>query len=90
MNFLDLFRSRPKTSAHVAKERLQIILAHERSQRGSPDYLPRLQREIVEVIAKYIHIDEDQVQVNFQNSGDCSVLELNITLPEKEEVGEPA
>ncbi|MGE3920507.1 MAG: cell division topological specificity factor MinE, partial [Gammaproteobacteria bacterium] len=72
---------------NIAKERLQIILAHERTQRSSnsPDYLPALQQEILDVIAKYVHIDKQQVQVNFQNAGDCSILELNVTLPEQEE-----
>lgn len=84
MSIFDIFRSKKSTAtAMVAKERLQIILAHERSQRNSPDYLPKLQREIIEVIAKYVHIDTKQVQVNFQNAGDCSILELNVTLPEQ-------
>lgn len=82
MSIFDIFRTQKKHTAVVAKERLQIILAHERTQRNSPDYLPRLQREIIEVIAKYVHIDKNQVQVNFQNAGDCSILELNVTLPE--------
>lgn len=84
MNLFDFFRERkPQTSAATARERLQIIVAHERQQRGQPDYLPRLQRELVEVIRKYVPIDDDQVQVALENQGNCSILELNITLPER-------
>jgi cell division topological specificity factor len=85
MNIFDFFRERkPKeTPASVAKERLSIIVAHERGQRSQPDYLPALQKELVEVIRKYVNIDQDQVQVALENQGTCSILELNITLPER-------
>lgn len=72
-------------SAKVAKERLQIIVAHERTQRGSPDFLPMLQQELIEVIAKYVKIEKDQVRVELERSGDCSILELNVTLPTRTE-----
>lgn len=71
-----------KSSASLAKERLQIIVAHERSKRQQPDYLPLMQKEIMDVIRKYVNIEEDQVTVQLDNNEDCSVLELNITLPE--------
>lgn len=84
MNLFDFFRERkPQNSASLAKERLQIIVAHERQQRGQPDYLPKLQRELLEVIRKYVPIQDDQVQVALENQGTCSILELNITLPER-------
>ena len=85
MNIFDFFRERkPKeTPASVAKERLSIIVAHERGQRSQPDYLPQLQKELVEVIRKYVNIDQDQVQVALENQGSCSILELNITLPDR-------
>ena len=85
MNIFDFFRERkPKeTPASIAKERLSIIVAHERGQRSQPDYLPALQRELVEVIRKYVNIEQDQVQVALENQGSCSILELNITLPER-------
>jgi cell division topological specificity factor len=81
MSFIDFFRSRRPTTASVAKERLQIIVAHERVQRGGPDYLPALQRDILEVIRKYVQIDDDQVSVNLDKADNCAVLELNVTLP---------
>ncbi|OFC70570.1 cell division topological specificity factor MinE [Alteromonas confluentis] len=77
-----LKKGKPNTAA-VAKERLQIIVAHERRKRSQPDYLPMMQQEILEVIRKYVHIADDDVSVQLENSEDCSVLELNITLPEK-------
>ncbi|BBT18056.1 cell division topological specificity factor MinE [Pseudomonas sp. 1D4] len=84
MNILDFFRERKKqSSASIAKERLQIIVAHERGQRSQPDYLPALQKELVEVIRKYVNIDQDQVQVMLEDQGNCSILELNITLPDR-------
>ncbi|HWR81559.1 MAG TPA: cell division topological specificity factor MinE [Pseudomonas sp.] len=85
MNIFDFFRERKKqgTTASIAKERLSIIVAHERGQRSQPDYLPALQKELVEVIRKYVNIEQDQVQVVLDNQGGCSILELNITLPER-------
>ena len=84
MNLFDFFRGRQKqTSASVAKERLQIIVAHERGQRSTPDYLPALQKELVEVIRKYVNIGDDSVQIALENEGSCSILELNITLPDR-------
>ncbi|MEM1244547.1 MAG: cell division topological specificity factor MinE [Pseudomonadota bacterium] len=83
MSILDIFRSRKKNTAKTAKERLQIIVAHERNKRNSPDYLPLMQQELLDVITKYVKIDKEKVQVNLQNAGDYSVLELNITLPEE-------
>lgn len=84
MNIFDFFRERKKqSSASIAKERLQIIVAHERGQRSQPDYLPALQKELVEVIRKYVNIDDDQVQVILENQDNCSILELNVTLPER-------
>ncbi|MCL4126765.1 UNVERIFIED_CONTAM: hypothetical protein GTU68_062306 [Idotea baltica] len=84
MSIFDFLRDRKKApTASIAKERLQIIVAHERGQRGKPDYLPVLQQEIINVIKKYVDIDSDQVQVELDNQNDCSILELNITLPER-------
>ena len=84
MSFLSFFLGEKKKSASMAKERLQIILAHERNGRqGSPDYLPALQKELVEVIRKYVNIGNDDVHVALENDGSCSILELNITLPDR-------
>ncbi|MDP2430792.1 MAG: cell division topological specificity factor MinE [Pseudomonadota bacterium] len=87
-NLLDYLRGPDKKTAVVAKERLQIILAHERAGRGAatPDYLPALQEELLEVIAKYIHIDRQMIKVQLDKHGEYDVLELNITLPENQRV----
>ena len=83
MRILSYLKRRNNT-ASVAKERLQIIISHERSQRNTPDYLPKLQEEILAVIAKYIPISRDKVSVNLERSGDSAVLELNVTMPDEE------
>ncbi len=82
MSLLNYFRKRNNT-ASVAKERLQIIISHERSQRNTPDYLPKLQEEILAVIEKYIRINRDRVSVNLERMGANAVLELNVTMPDE-------
>jgi len=77
------FLTRRRNTASVAKERLQIIISHERAQRTGPEYLEKLQSEIVDVIAKYIKIDKDKVKVQLDRKGKNAVLELNVTLPDK-------
>jgi cell division topological specificity factor len=89
MAFLDYFRAKKANTANIAKERLQVIVAHQRSERrgsklDSPDYLKKLQLEIMDVIRKYIEIDQDQVKVELSQNDDCSVIELNLTLPENQ------
>ncbi len=81
MSILKFLKKRHST-ASVAKERLQIIISHERSQRNTPDYLPKLQEEILNVIAKYVSINKEQVSVNLQRMGDSAILELNVTMPD--------
>ncbi|QBF84503.1 cell division topological specificity factor MinE [Shewanella maritima] len=84
MSILDYFRSNKKAaSASLAKDRLQIIVAHQRAERDAPDYFPQMKQEIIEVIRKYVHINEDQVNVQLdQDDNNLSVLELNVTLPD--------
>mgnify|MGYP000308093161 FL=1 len=82
MRFLDYFRSNRKTSANVAKDRLQIIVARERLTRNGPDYLPMMKEELLLVVRKYIQVEDGAVKVQLDREGDCEVLELNITLPD--------
>ena len=83
MGLLDLLRaSRKKDSANTARERLQIVVTHERARRNSPDYLPQMQQELLAVIRKYVDIDQEQVTVNLERDGDYGVLELNVVLPD--------
>ena len=85
MSFLSFFLGEKKKTASVAKERLQIILAHERSggSAAAPDYLPDLQRDLVAVISKYVKIDQRDIKVNLERQDDLEVLEVKIELPEK-------
>jgi cell division topological specificity factor len=77
------FWKKPDNSAQVAKDRLQIIVARERTAcSDAPGYLPQLQQELLQVIAKYEKLDLDQVNVSIDKRGDTEVLELCITLPE--------
>ncbi len=86
MALLDFFLSRKKSTANIAKERLQIIVAERRRGDSEPHYLPQLKRDILEVICKYVQIDPEMVTVQLEQKGDdISVLELNVTLPEPEE-----
>lgn len=82
MSFIDYFRKKQPT-ASLAKERLQIIVAHQRQHRNAPDWLPSLQADVLAAIRKYIEIDEDAIDFQMDNSDGCEVLELNVTLPEK-------
>lgn len=83
-SFLSFLLGEKKKTAAVAKERLQIILAHERSGRGGaePDYLPDLQRDLVAVIGKYIKIDPNDIKVQLERQDNLEVLEVKIELPE--------
>ena len=82
MSLLDYFRTSKVGSASVAKERLQILVAHERSSRNQPSYLPQLQKELLEVIRKYINVDQDAISVNFEQDENQETLEVNIVLPD--------
>ncbi|QFQ32153.1 cell division topological specificity factor MinE [Buchnera aphidicola] len=83
MALLDFFLSRKKNTAHVAKERLQIIVAERRKFQNEPDYFPQLKREILSVICKYVNIDPNMVTIQLeQKNKDISILELNVVLPD--------
>jgi cell division topological specificity factor len=84
MSLLSFLFNKENKSANTAKERLQIILAHERSGRNvaEPDYLPDLQRELVAVISKYIKINPDDIKVNLERQDNLEVLEVKIELPD--------
>ncbi|SNC58730.1 cell division topological specificity factor MinE [Sodalis endosymbiont of Henestaris halophilus] len=86
MALLDFFLSHKKTTAHIAKERLQIIVAEQRRGDNEPHYLPKLKKDLLEVISKYVQIDPKMLSVQLEKkNGDISILELNVTLPENEE-----
>jgi len=85
MSLLDFFRAnkRPKASAEQARDRLQIVLAHERISRDGDDFLPRLEKEIMAVVARYVDVNSDKAIVKLDRGEDVSTLEIEIELPTK-------
>ena len=79
MNLLTLFRR--QRTAPVARERLQVLLAHERMAAGNSELLNVLREEILEVIAKHITVDRDKVNVKFDRSASSSTLEIDVEMP---------
>jgi cell division topological specificity factor len=90
MGILDFLKRRPEPSAVVAKERLRIIVAQERSTRGAPDYLPLLRNELLEVIKKYVHVDVEAITINVERDSGHEVLELSVALPDNGKPGSTA
>jgi len=85
MSFLDFLRGQKKSSASIAKDRLQLILINERGAgRNTPDFLPQLQRELIEVISRYVHINPDDIKVNLDRQDSLEVLEVKIEMPQAE------
>lgn len=84
MTLIEKIFGKRQKSASIARERLQIILAHERDGRHStkPDYLPALQRELLEVISKYVSVNQEDIKVQLERQDNFEVLEVNIVLPE--------
>ena len=83
MGLFDFLSGKKPATANLAKERLRIIVAQERSTRGGPDYLPLLQRELLEVIRKYVNVDVDAVKVDLVKDGEHDVLDISVSLPDK-------
>ena len=81
MGIFDFLKAKKDTAA-TAKNRLQIIIAQERTQRGAPDYLPLLQRELLEVIRKYVSVDVEAVKVDYVKDGNQDVLDISVALPD--------
>ncbi len=84
MSLLDLLFSKKQSSANVARERLQLIIARERSTGGpSHDFLPALQQELIQVISKYVRINPDDIKVSLEKQDNYEVLEVNIVMPDQ-------
>jgi len=90
MGILDFLKRKPEPSAGIAKERLRIIVAQERSTRGAPDYLPMMRNELLEVIKKYVHVDLDAININVEHDSGHEVLELSVALPDGKASATPA
>jgi cell division topological specificity factor len=82
MGILDFLKRKPEPTATVARERLRIIVAQERSTRGAPDYLPMMRNELLEVIKKYVHVDIEAITINLERDSGHEILELSVTLPD--------
>jgi len=82
MGILDFLKRKPEATATVAKERLRIIVAQERSSRGAPDYLPMMRNELLEVIKKYVHVEIDAINISLERDSGHEVLELSVALPD--------
>ncbi|MEO6227652.1 MAG: cell division topological specificity factor MinE [Thermomonas sp.] len=82
MSIFDFLKPK-KNTASLAKDRLRIIIAQERSSQGQPDYLPMMRRELLEVIRKYVNVDMDAVKVDVVKDGEHDVLDISVALPEE-------
>lgn len=80
MNLFGFFQKR-QDSAPAARERLQVLLAHERATIGQSDLVATLREEILSVIAKHVAIDRDKVKVKMDRRDQISTLEVDIELP---------
>ncbi|WP_343183370.1 cell division topological specificity factor MinE [Buchnera aphidicola] len=81
MKLLNFFLFRNKKTAFIAKKRLQIIVAEQRKNNIFPNYIPKLKKEILKVICKYIKIDKKSIKIKYcQKNNDISILELNVKL----------
>ena len=75
-------RPEPPATAPVARERLQILLAHERGLLGQqPDLLSKLREEILAAVSRHVALDPDKVIVRMERGKDVSTLEVDIELP---------
>jgi cell division topological specificity factor len=83
MSFLDFLRGQKKTSASIAKDRLQLILINERSSGRSPDFLQQMQQELIAVISKYVQINPEDIKVNLDRQDSLEVLEVKIEMPQQ-------
>jgi cell division topological specificity factor len=82
MPLLSFLFPEKKKSATAAKERLQIIIARERTNRTGPDFLPALHRELIEVISKYTKVNADDIKISLDRQGNLEVLDVNVVLPD--------
>lgn len=80
MSLLDIFRKKSNNSASLAKNRLGVLIATNRQDQNAPNFLPQMREEILQVIAKYIPIDRDAIQVMMERNNGIDMLEIEIPL----------
>jgi len=77
-SLFDVFKRR--SSAPVARDRLQVLLAYERNSRNQPDLVSLLRGEILAVIAKHVHAEEDDLRITMERGDKVSTLEIDVTI----------
>jgi cell division topological specificity factor len=80
MRLLNFLFPERRNTAVIARDRLKIVLAHERASRDAPDFLPVLQKELLDVVGRYVEIRDDMLRVNLGRSGETSLLEINVEI----------
>jgi cell division topological specificity factor len=80
MRLLDLLFPERRNTAVIARDRLKIVLAHERASRDAPDFLPALQKDLLDVVGRYVEIRGEMLRVNVGRSGETSLLEINVEI----------
>lgn len=79
----DLFGPKKPKSADLARERLTVVIARQRADEGaSPDFLPALQKDLIDVISKYVRINPEDISVQLEKQDNYEALKVNIVLPE--------
>lgn len=81
MTLFDIFKRRSSSSAPVARERLQLLLAYEGRNRRQPDIVAVLREEIMAVITKHVKVDPDNLRVTMDRGDTTSTLEIDIQIP---------
>jgi cell division topological specificity factor len=77
-----LFPKKTQSSSSVAKERLQIIIARQSSGPDSSGFLKKMEQELLDVIRKYVPVDDDAIKVSLERRDDTEVLDVNIVMPD--------
>lgn len=84
----DLFGTKKPKSADLARERLTVVIARQRmdDSKPSPDFLPALQKELIEVISRYVSVNPEDITVQLERQDNYEALKVNIVLPEQPRV----
>ncbi|WP_431281960.1 cell division topological specificity factor MinE [Humitalea sp. 24SJ18S-53] len=87
MSWLNFFRGRPEpSSANIAKERLTMIVATGGNRRNGDDFLPRMQKDLMEVVLRYVNVDPSKVKITTERGSDLSTLAIEVELPPAEQM----
>jgi cell division topological specificity factor len=82
-SFLNRFLGeKPVPSAKLAKNRLAAVIQYERNTREEYDFMPALQRDLIEVLSRYFPVNLDDISINRETQGTSEMLEINIALPD--------